>query len=178
MTADYSDWGGLQTLQSFLTSLNLASQSLQASANDIASAIASAGVPPYVPSLKSASVDSQGYGTPNLLSNIESDIRLWGAWISASLWAGSSYSTANNSPPVFVAANSTLSEVTTTLIEVQLAITAAGNHDRADMFLPLGGVELAASGTQVGDVYLSVNGGTSISNTLMRVAAGILYTQP
>ena len=44
MTADdYPDWGALAALQTFITNLNLASQTLQATATEIADAIASAG---------------------------------------------------------------------------------------------------------------------------------------
>jgi len=46
MTAgDYPDWGALTALQTFITNLNLASQTLQASADQIADAIAAAGTP-------------------------------------------------------------------------------------------------------------------------------------
>jgi len=46
MTADdYPDWGALAALQTFITNLNLASQTLQATATEIADAIASAGTP-------------------------------------------------------------------------------------------------------------------------------------
>ena len=45
MTADYADWGALAALQTFITDLNLASQTLQATATQIADEIAATGVP-------------------------------------------------------------------------------------------------------------------------------------
>jgi len=178
VATDYPDWGALAALQTFITNLNLASQDLQASATAIADAIAAAGVPPYIPSLQSASLDGESYGTPALLSDLESDIRLWGVWVSAVARAQSAYSTATTGLTAQVFADSTLSEVTTTLAEVQLLVYEAGDLDRGDVFLPLGGVELLASGTQPATVTLSVNGGTSVTAVAMRAAAGVLYTRP
>jgi hypothetical protein len=45
VTADYQDWGALAALQTFITDLNLASQTLQATAEQIAAEIAATGVP-------------------------------------------------------------------------------------------------------------------------------------
>lgn len=45
MAADYADWGGLPALQQFIASLNLASQTLQATAAQIAAEIAIEGAP-------------------------------------------------------------------------------------------------------------------------------------
>lgn len=42
---DYADWGALAALQTFITNLNLASQTLQATAAEIAAEIAETGVP-------------------------------------------------------------------------------------------------------------------------------------
>jgi len=45
MPADYPDWGALAALQTFITDLNLASSTLQATASQIADEIAATGVP-------------------------------------------------------------------------------------------------------------------------------------
>jgi len=45
MATDYPDWGALAALQTFITNLNLASQTLQATAAEIAAEIAATGVP-------------------------------------------------------------------------------------------------------------------------------------
>jgi len=45
MTADYPDWGALQAMQTFITDLNLASQTLQATAAQIADEISDTGTP-------------------------------------------------------------------------------------------------------------------------------------
>jgi len=45
MATDYPDWGALAALQTFITNLNLASQTLQATATEIADEIAATGVP-------------------------------------------------------------------------------------------------------------------------------------
>ena len=45
MAADYPDWGALAALQTFITDLNLASSTLQATAAEIAAEIAATGIP-------------------------------------------------------------------------------------------------------------------------------------
>ena len=45
MSTDYPDWGALAALQTFITNLNLASQTLQATATEIAAEIEATGVP-------------------------------------------------------------------------------------------------------------------------------------
>jgi len=92
MTADYPDWGALQAMQTFITDLNLASQTLQATAAQIAAEIAETGVPLLagpailyhltsslnVPASASGQVidNSSGGGTTDMSGYLSYDIHL------------------------------------------------------------------------------------------------------
>jgi len=168
--AGYPDFGGVQALADSLGNLGLATQNLQASADQIAASLQAAGVPPYTPGLQSADIHNQPITSGvAILGPTANAIRLWGVGLSMAMAAASGY-TASSAAFGYARVVTQLGGLT--LAEVQLAVSAAGDAVNSSVTLPLNGIELAAGET----VEIDVNNGTGDAEVQYRGSANILYT--
>ena len=128
------------------------------------------GVPPGVPGVQSASkLFGSQTGSPYTLFTFPGIGRVWGASLSFTIAANSSYAGATNNVYALLKTGSGV-----VLEIIELVVTNANQIDSDHGDIPLNGLIIASGDTLV----LDVNNGVGVTNAVMRASGFVLYSVP
>ena len=135
------------------------------------SALQAAGVPPYIPGLRSAALSQMSAaGSPYSLVTFSGNSRIWYASLSFAVSTDASYSAGADGP----FAELYIQSIGQIILICQVAINAPDQAVNSDQSLSFGGIEVASGDS----VFANINNGNAITDALIRAGAVLLYTTP